>query len=336
MKGGREEERKEGRRRMKRLLLRAISLLAAVAITLGTTSDMSQAANLLPRPSQCLVGMHLTGFWPRTQPALHMLNRLRGGGRGVGALSDDDDDDNEGYYTHQGEVEEGGREGEGGEGEWKGVGGADAGQRKKRQPNINVFGDSDEECSDDDEERNKEDEEELAAIRKKMLAERRALGGTRHYGEEIEEEESKEDSSVERTRKKLEEARISMQKEDPAANLKPEERIKMHFQEYKHLEKETQKLQESLGRIETQIHENEMVRDELSRAQGEDVIYRSVGPIMMLEKPKDAKDNVQQRLVFLTGEAERLRARIEEATVRMEEIRPELVAAQERMEAFQV
>jgi chaperonin cofactor prefoldin len=321
---------------MERLLLRAISLLAAVAITLGTTSDQSQPGNLLPWPSRCLAGIHLPRFWPGTQPALHMLNRLRGGGRGVGALSDDDDDDNEGYYSNGGEFEEGDGDGEGGGEEWKGVGGAAAGQRKKRQPNINVFGDSDEECSDDDEEGNKEDEEELAAIRKKMLAERRALGGTRHYGEEIEEDESKEDSSVERTRKKLEEARISKQKEDPAANLKPEERIKMRFQEFKHLEKETQKLQESLGRIETQINENEMVRDELGRVEGKDVIYRSVGPIMMLEKPKDAKDNIRQRLVFLTGEAERLRARIEEAMARMDEIRPELVAAQERMEAFQV
>lgn len=241
-------------------------------------------------------------------------------------MSDDEEEEEEGPYSNREELEE--------DGEWEGSGGVDAGKRKRRE--MKMFEDSDDEGDGEDGEDEKEDAAELAAIRQKMLAERRALGGTRHYGEEIEEEESKDDSSVERTRKKLEEARISKQKEDPAEKLEPEQRIQMRFHEFKHLEKGTQGLQEALGKIETQIHENEMVKDELERLQGKDVIYRSVGPIMLLEKPKDAKDNVRQRLIFLTGEAERLRARIEEAMSRMDEIRPELVAAQERMEALQV
>lgn len=56
---------------------------------------------------------------------------------------------------------------------------------------------------------------------------------------------------------------------------------------------------------------------------------------MVKEELKEARQNIAQRLTFLSGEMQRHRARYEEANSKMDEIRPELLQAQERQVAIQ-
>mmetsp|Transcript_36229 Transcript_36229/g.43628 ORF Transcript_36229/g.43628 Transcript_36229/m.43628 type:complete len:149 (-) Transcript_36229:40-486(-) len=71
---------------------------------------------------------------------------------------------------------------------------------------------------------------------------------------------------------------------------------------FRQYQEEIQKLRESAKILIHQRTENEMVKQELDLLDGSANVFKQVGPVLMRNDLDDAKQTVEKRLEFITGE----------------------------------
>jgi len=76
-------------------------------------------------------------------------------------------------------------------------------------------------------------------------------------------------------------------------------------------------IQESMGKLRSdqqvlmqQHTENEMVKEELDRLNGDSCVYKKVGPVLMKHDLDEAKQTVSKRLEFIANELEKVSDKI--------------------------
>eukprot|EP00584_Thalassiosira_punctigera_P002077 CAMPEP_0172530742 /NCGR_PEP_ID=MMETSP1067-20121228/4380_1 /TAXON_ID=265564 ORGANISM="Thalassiosira punctigera, Strain Tpunct2005C2" /NCGR_SAMPLE_ID=MMETSP1067 /ASSEMBLY_ACC=CAM_ASM_000444 /LENGTH=142 /DNA_ID=CAMNT_0013314997 /DNA_START=108 /DNA_END=536 /DNA_ORIENTATION=+ len=80
------------------------------------------------------------------------------------------------------------------------------------------------------------------------------------------------------------------------------------IREFRSLQEELNALRVDLGTLAAQRNENEMVKQELDVCDqeasdgGEAVVYKQVGPVLIKNDLDEAKETVEKRLEFITGE----------------------------------
>jgi prefoldin beta subunit len=77
---------------------------------------------------------------------------------------------------------------------------------------------------------------------------------------------------------------------------------------FKELQEETQKLRGDIQTLLQQQHENEMVKQELDLLDDSCNVYKMVGPVLLKNDLDDAKQTVEKRLEYITGERKKLEA----------------------------
>mmetsp|Transcript_24420 Transcript_24420/g.36412 ORF Transcript_24420/g.36412 Transcript_24420/m.36412 type:complete len:137 (-) Transcript_24420:378-788(-) len=88
---------------------------------------------------------------------------------------------------------------------------------------------------------------------------------------------------------------------------------------YRELQEELQKLRSDQQTLMGQQNENEMVKQELDLLDDSANVFKMVGPVLMKNDLEDAKQTVDKRLEFITGELKKTENSIEDKEKRSQE-----------------
>uniref|UniRef100_G3MQT1 Probable prefoldin subunit 6 n=2 Tax=Amblyomma TaxID=6942 RepID=G3MQT1_AMBMU len=76
-------------------------------------------------------------------------------------------------------------------------------------------------------------------------------------------------------------------------------------EKYKTLQKDFQKTFSLRQKLDSQLNENSVVKDELNVLEPEAGVYKLIGPVLVKQSLEDAKQNVNKRLEYITAEMKR-------------------------------
>mmetsp|Transcript_19680 Transcript_19680/g.39894 ORF Transcript_19680/g.39894 Transcript_19680/m.39894 type:complete len:137 (-) Transcript_19680:263-673(-) len=88
---------------------------------------------------------------------------------------------------------------------------------------------------------------------------------------------------------------------------------------FRELQEEVQKLRSDQQTLMGQQNENEMVKQELDLLEDGAFVYKMVGPVLMRNDLDDAKQTVEKRLEYITGELKKLEKKIDDTESRGKE-----------------
>ncbi|KKF94370.1 AMSH-like protease sst2 [Ceratocystis platani] len=100
-----------------------------------------------------------------------------------------------------------------------------------------------------------------------------------------------------------------------------------------------QDLQEKVAarqKLDSQKQENLTVQAEFERLKDGDVIYKTVGPVLLKQEKFEAENTVSGRLDFISGEISRVEVQIKEIQDKMETKKTEIIQVQSKMDRLQM
>ncbi|KIK07423.1 hypothetical protein K443DRAFT_673341 [Laccaria amethystina LaAM-08-1] len=98
--------------------------------------------------------------------------------------------------------------------------------------------------------------------------------------------------------------------------------------EYQKLQVDLSKAIEARQRLDAQLSENELVKQEFAQLTAENDVYKQIGPVLVKQDQAEAKTNVETRLQFIRGEIKRLEGQIKDIEQKQDIKKQELVNIQ--------
>lgn len=98
--------------------------------------------------------------------------------------------------------------------------------------------------------------------------------------------------------------------------------------EYQKLQVDLSKAIEARQRLDAQLSENELVKQEFTQLTAENDVYKQIGPVLVKQDQAEAKSNVETRLEFIRGEIKRLEGQIKDIEQKQDIKKQELVNIQ--------
>ncbi|KRT82917.1 hypothetical protein AMK59_4202 [Oryctes borbonicus] len=83
-------------------------------------------------------------------------------------------------------------------------------------------------------------------------------------------------------------------------------KIQSELEIYKSLQKEYSKAVRTRQQLDSQLNENQVVKDELNILRDDSAVYKSLGPILIKTDLVEAKQNVAKRMDYINKEIKRI------------------------------
>ena len=100
-------------------------------------------------------------------------------------------------------------------------------------------------------------------------------------------------------------------------------------EEYTQLQEKVNNGMKQLQTYETQRSENEMVKEEFSFLESDDVVYKLVGSVLIRSDISEAKMNVDSRLDLINKQIKTIESEVDNNNKKIEEIRSKAVKMQQ-------
>ncbi|KAG6336121.1 hypothetical protein ID866_2959 [Astraeus odoratus] len=100
--------------------------------------------------------------------------------------------------------------------------------------------------------------------------------------------------------------------------MSTEARLQGASAEYQKLQTDLAVLVDKRTRLDAQLSENEMVKQEFANLSPNNTVYKLVGPVLVPQDQNDAKSNVETRLDFIRGEIKRVDSQIKDVEEKSE------------------
>lgn len=84
------------------------------------------------------------------------------------------------------------------------------------------------------------------------------------------------------------------------------------------LEKDRLKCIDNRRQLESQLTENNMVKEELDRLESDANVYKLIGPVLVKQDLSEAKQNVQKRIDYINTEINRVESLMADFTKKMQ------------------
>jgi len=84
------------------------------------------------------------------------------------------------------------------------------------------------------------------------------------------------------------------------------------------IEKDRTRYLSNRQQLESQLTENNMVKEELVLLEPEANVFKLIGPVLVKQDMQEAKENVQKRLDYITTEIKRVESAIDDSTKKLE------------------
>ncbi|KAJ6652461.1 hypothetical protein lerEdw1_011497 [Lerista edwardsae] len=114
-----------------------------------------------------------------------------------------------------------------------------------------------------------------------------------------------------------------------------QKRLQAELEKYQQLQKDLSKCMSARQKLEAQLTENNIVKEELALLDASNAVYKLVGPVLVKQDPEEAKATVGKRLDYIGGEIKRYEAQMQDFEKRSEQQREALARLQQEFQKAQ-
>ncbi|XP_051276868.1 prefoldin subunit 6 [Dicentrarchus labrax] len=114
-----------------------------------------------------------------------------------------------------------------------------------------------------------------------------------------------------------------------------QKKLKAEVEKYTQMQKDVSKSVSARQKLETQLTENNIVKEELDLLDGTNTVYKLIGPVLVKQDLDEAKATVTKRLEYINGEIQRYEALLKEMEKKSEQHREVLSSLQQEFQKAQ-
>nr|CAG4642244.1 EOG090X0MQF [Eurycercus lamellatus] len=115
-----------------------------------------------------------------------------------------------------------------------------------------------------------------------------------------------------------------------------QKKMQQEVEKYKAIQKEYQTVINSRQQLDSQLTENNGVKDELGILESDANVFKLIGPVLIKQDLDEAKANVSKRIDYINGELKRLDKTIEDLDGKQDSQREVLSKLQQQLQQAQV
>ncbi|XP_035525748.1 prefoldin subunit 6 [Morone saxatilis] len=114
-----------------------------------------------------------------------------------------------------------------------------------------------------------------------------------------------------------------------------QKKLKAEVEKYTQMQKDVSKSVSARQKLETQLTENNIVKEELDLLDSTNTVYKLIGPVLVKQDLDEAKATVTKRLEYINGEIQRYEALLKEMEKKSEQHREVLSSLQQEFQKAQ-
>ncbi|XP_074872756.1 prefoldin subunit 6 [Carettochelys insculpta] len=114
-----------------------------------------------------------------------------------------------------------------------------------------------------------------------------------------------------------------------------QKRLQSELEKYQQLQKDLSKSMAARQKLEAQLTENNIVKEELGLLDATNTVYKLIGPVLVKQDMDEAKATVSKRLDYISGEIKRYELQIQESEKKSEQQREVLARLQQEYQRSQ-
>ncbi|KAJ8387446.1 hypothetical protein AAFF_G00156840 [Aldrovandia affinis] len=114
-----------------------------------------------------------------------------------------------------------------------------------------------------------------------------------------------------------------------------QKKLQSELEKYQLLQKDVSKSMSARHKLETQLTENNIVKEELDLLDSENTVYKLIGPVLVKQDLEEAKATVAKRLEYINGEIQRYETLLKEMERKLEQHREVLSSLQQEYQRAQ-
>uniref|UniRef100_A0A3B4UHG1 Prefoldin subunit 6 n=1 Tax=Seriola dumerili TaxID=41447 RepID=A0A3B4UHG1_SERDU len=114
-----------------------------------------------------------------------------------------------------------------------------------------------------------------------------------------------------------------------------QKKLKAELEKYTQMQKDVSKSMSARQKLETQLTENNIVKEELDLLDSTNIVYKLIGPVLVKQELDEAKATVAKRLEYINGEIQRYETLLKEMEKKSEQHREVLSSLQQEFQKAQ-
>jgi len=114
-----------------------------------------------------------------------------------------------------------------------------------------------------------------------------------------------------------------------------QKKLQVELDKYKQMQKDVSKSMAARQKLEAQLTENNIVKEELDLLDNTNTVYKLIGPVLVKQDADEAKATVAKRLEYINGEIQRYEALLKDMEKTSEAHREVLSSLQQEYQRAQ-
>ncbi|XP_051716278.1 prefoldin subunit 6 [Ctenopharyngodon idella] len=114
-----------------------------------------------------------------------------------------------------------------------------------------------------------------------------------------------------------------------------QKKLQSELEKYQQLQKDVSKSMSARQKLEAQLTENNIVKEELALLDSQNTVYKLIGPVLVKQDLDEAKATVGKRLEYINGEIQRYETLLKEMEKKSEQHREVLSSLQQEFQRAQ-
>merc|ERR1711971_292959 len=115
-----------------------------------------------------------------------------------------------------------------------------------------------------------------------------------------------------------------------------QKRLQGELEKYQTVQKDYQKHVNLRQQLDAQMNENSLVKEELDKLGDSSNVFKMIGPVLVKQDLTEAKQNVQKRIDYISGEVKRHDGTIKDLEKKQDSQRESLAKLQHQLQQHQV
>ncbi|CAK6974162.1 prefoldin subunit 6 [Scomber scombrus] len=114
-----------------------------------------------------------------------------------------------------------------------------------------------------------------------------------------------------------------------------QKKLKAEVEKYSQMQKDVSKSMASRQKLETQLTENNIVKEEMDLLDSTNTVYKLIGPVLVKQDLDEAKATVAKRLEYINGEIQRYETLLKDMEKKSDQHREVLSSLQQEFQKAQ-
>ncbi|CAL8357199.1 unnamed protein product [Merluccius merluccius] len=114
-----------------------------------------------------------------------------------------------------------------------------------------------------------------------------------------------------------------------------QKKLQSELEKYKQMQKDVSKSMSARQKLEAQLTENNIVKEELDILESANTVYKLIGPVLVKQDLDEAKATVAKRLEYINGEIQRYETLLKDMEKKSEQHREVLSSLQQEYQKAQ-